>query len=289
MEEQSATLVGLSWIPNFSGKVSCTDSLTRCFSDDINDEDYSFDYDSRTRSVIVSCKDDRKIRIKIEFVDDSGLCYIYLINQKCVFNYDSNDYDELETSYTIMESWRRIIQIVGNASSIQSYGSNMPLGAMKNCICNAMDWPIKFDESMIPNRHELILDQFIKRCDDVVDVTRYVSTLASRDIFGNERTESIRQRMNAENNGISIQSINSIYMDSFISLYSDEIENKQRYWRENRLLTRKPMTISNYNSNYVQIDNLSLMSKSINVAKWGVIIASVAFVMNAISLILTNL
>lgn len=287
MDGHSATLIGLSWIPNLSGRIASDESLTRCFAGTVVDDDYRFDYDSNTKSVTASCKDDRDTRIRVDFVDDYGLCYIYLLNQKRPFHIDNDD--EIETSYTIMESWKRIMNIVGNSSSIQSYEDETPHGAVKNCACNAMDWPIPFNESLTENSFEMILDKFIKSSEDVADVTRYVLTKASYDIFGKETSESIRDRMNAENIGISIQAINSIYMDSFISLYANKIKNVSRYRNENRMISRKLVAVSNFNSNSAQIDNLCLRSNSINIAKWGVIIASIAFGLNVISLLLTNI
>ena len=222
-------VIGVSWMPNLSGKVFTKSNIRRLVNGrTVHSGFFSFRFDLKGDDIVASV--DGESFASIRPVDRMGLCTIVDITGSSL----SLEAEDAEGSLVFIAMhralWMELRRLVD--------------GCSEGCPCTAMDTPIVFDGT--GSMFDLVADKFVRSLESTADSGFYASAL------GDESPSAVAKRVLIDE---TVNRSNVLYFQRYIDMYGDRMSTAEDYRSQIRCRTDKSALASHYYSETHRIES----------------------------------
>lgn len=260
------SLAAIGWVPNISRDITSDRHISFHFRG--SPERMGTRFTCRDRHIFAErvagdCPD-----VKIELMDDSGLCHIYIDMQSDVGMSDDDAMSRITSEVYLCIIWNAFRSFIDSSSNpeyspsrVQHFTTDMA----KYAVCSAMDAPIPISQVESTGGWANAIAKRFLDCIEVI--TDSLRTYSGHNIWSNPKSFLNRHKVIDRSLGSFMTiSTNAVYFRSFISIYSDAIDDIDTVKEKLDLRLEKTENAARFIEEYMEITNLEWLLTSVIIA-----------------------
>ena len=260
------SLVAIGWVPNISREITSDRHIS--FHLRGSPVRMGIRFTCRDRHILAERVAGDYPNVRIELIDDSGLCHIYIDGQSDAWKSDDEVMSRLSSKVYLCGIWKAFRSLIDSSSDpecspprAQYFTTDMA----RYAVCSAMDSPIPISQvEGMGGWANAIAKRFLDCIEFMTDSLR---TYPGHNLWSNPKRFVNRHKVIDRSLG-SFMTIatNAVYFRSFISIYSDAIADIDAVKEKLDLRLEKTENATRFIEEYMEITNLEWLLASVIIA-----------------------